>query len=604
MAIGSRLAAGFLAIACSAGFGAFNAAQAAAAGFSHAPGSPFVTPGAAALALGDLNGDARSDAVIADFAAGTLGIMLGGGRGTLAPAPVPPVATGGTKPSAVAIADFNEDGRPDVVAANDGSKNVSLLLGDGAGGLAAAAKSPFSTNGARPASVTVGDFNGDANLDVAVVHFSSGDVTLMLGDGQGGLARGPGGPTSASGSHPGPTAAGDFNADGKLDLAVANESGNVVVLAGDGAGRLSKAGASPFGFSPTGLGAGDFNVDGKLDVAIANATGTVSILLGNGAGGLSKLPAPIPVNRVGTAPSALVVADLDFDGKLDIAVTNAGSNNLSVLHGDGAGHFTAAPGTPVLTGGAGPAALALAEMNGDGKVDLVAVNAAGGSVAVLLNGVAPATFVSFPSGPAPGQQVTFAYSSTGAIDTLEWDLDGNGVFNDGQGPIATRVFAAPGSYAVSLRVTDLDGAVRTGTQTITVRTALAPLVAPTIVMPGSPVLMAPFPIVRVTGRTTSRGARIRELAVLAPSGAKVTVRCRGKGCPFRSWRRIVGRKSLVIKPLGGRFLRAGITLEVRVYKKNQIGKYTKLVVMKRRPPARSDRCLTPNSSRPTNCPST
>jgi PKD repeat protein len=603
MGIGPRLIAGFLAMAC---FGALSAAQAVAAGFTPAPGSPFATPGAnGALALGDLDGDARSDAVIANSAAGTVEVMLGGDRGTLAPSPVPPVATGGSKPSAVAIADFNNDGKQDVVAANDGSKNVSLLLGNGAGGLVAPAMSPYSTTGTRPTSVTVGDFNGDANLDVAVVHLSSGNVALMLGDGQGGLARGPGSLTSTSGSHPGPAAASDFNADGKLDLAVANESGNVVVLAGDGAGRLSKAGASPFGLTPTGLGAGDFNGDGKLDVAVANESGTVSILLGNGTGGLSRLPAPVPVNQAGADPSALVVADLNFDGRLDIAVANAGSDDLSVLFGDGTGHFAPAPGTPVPTGGAEPSALALGEMNGDGKVDLVAVNKAGASAAVLLNAITSARFVSLPAAPRAGEQVTFAYSATDAVTNLEWDLDGNGAFDDARGPIAGRVFLAPGPYPISLRVTDLDGAVTTSTQTITVGTAGANFsIAPIAAAPSSPVLMRPFPIVRVAGRTDPRGARIRKLTVRAPLGAKVTVRCSGKGCPFRKWRGTAGRKALSVKPLGGRFLRAGVTLEVRVYKPNEIGKYTKLVVMKRRSPARTDLCLTPNSSNPMRCPAT
>ena len=142
MAISPRRLAGLLAIACCAGFGVFLSA---AAGFTHAPGSPFATPGAAgALALGDLDGDARSDAVIANSATGSLEVMLGGARGTLSPAPLPPVATGGSKPSDVAIADFNGDGKQDAVAANDGSKNVSVLLGDGAGGLVAAPASRSS----------------------------------------------------------------------------------------------------------------------------------------------------------------------------------------------------------------------------------------------------------------------------------------------------------------------------------------------------------------------------------------------------------------------------------------------------------------------------
>ena len=605
--IRSRLVAGLLAIASLACVEVFTTATASAAGFTQAPGSPFASAGATgALALGDLNGDRSNDAVVADPVAGKVVVLLGSRRGVLSQAPVPPVSTGGTKPSAVAIADLNGDARQDLVVANDGTKNVSVLLGDGAGGFSAAAKSPFLTGEARPVSATVGDFNGDAKTDVAVVNFSSGNVSVMLGDGLGGLGRAPGSPTSTNGLHPGPAAAGDFNGDGKLDLAVANESGNVVVLKGDGTGRLSRAGASPFGLSPTALGAGDFNGDGKLDVAVANATGTVTILLGDGTGGLSLLPAPAPVNLVGTAPSSLAVADLDFDGRLDIVVANAGSGTVSMLRGGGAARFAPAQGMPVSTGGASPSALALGEMNGDGKLDLVAVNAGSASVAVLLNAVTPATFVSFPASPVVGDQITFAYSSAGAIDALDWDLDGSGTFDDGHGPTASRAFAAAGTYPISLRVTDLDGAVTTSTQMIVVGTPVALLgaAAPVVSALSFPALMAPFPIVRVTGRTAIRGARIRELVVLAPEGAKVTVRCSGKGCPFKSWRRLVGSKRLAIKPLSGRFLLAGITLEVRVYKPDLIGKYTRLVIRKRKPPTRTDLCLAANSSSASKCPTT
>jgi hypothetical protein len=542
--------------------------------------------------------------VVADPATGSLVMLLGGSHGSLAPVPGPAVPTGGSKPSSLAIADLNGDGSQDVVAGNDGSKSVSVLLGDGAGGLVAAAKSPFPTGGARPASVVVGHFNDDGKPDVAVVHQSSGDVSVMLGDGLGGLTRAPGSPASTHGFHPRPVAAGDFNSDGKLDLAVANESGNVVVLAGDGAGRLTHAGASPFGLTPAAMGAGDFNADGRLDVAVANATGTIAILLGNGAGGLSRLPAAIPVSPAGIAPSSLVVADLDLDGRLDLAVANSGGADVSILLGDGAASFAPAPGTPVPTGGAVPSALALGQMNGDGKLDLVAVNAGSASVAVLLNAVPSASFVSFPASPLPGETVTFAYSAVGAIDSLDWDLDGNGLYDDAQGPAAARTFAAPGTYRVGLRVTDLDGSVTTSMQTIVVGTPVAaPGLAP-VAVPAYQALMSPFPIVRVTGRTARRGARIKELAVLAPAGAKVSVRCRGKGCPFRAWRRTMGRKPLSVKPLGGRFLPAGVTLEVRVSEANKIGKYVKLVIRKRRPPVRSDLCLASGSSRPTPCPAT
>jgi hypothetical protein len=592
---------------------AAGAVSAHAAGFAAAPGSPLSVPGATGgIAIGDLNGDGKADAAVADPAGGKLIVLLGDGRGALGAAPGASVATGGTRPFAVALADLNGDAKPDAVVANDRSHSVAVLLGDGKGGLAAAPKSPFATGGTRPASLVLGDFNGDSKADVATVNFSSGDVSVLLGDGKGGLTRAPGSPTLTGGLHPGPAAGGDFDRDGKLDLVVGDEDGNATLLRGDGTGKLSRAAVgSPSGLSPAAIGSGDFNRDGNLDVAVANTTGTLSILAGNGAGGLSPLPAPAPVIALGKTPAALAVADLNNDGKLDLAVANSGGGDVSVLLGDGGARFAPAPGTPVASGGASPSSLAVGDLNGDAKPDLTTVNAGSATVSVLLNSVvAPAAdFVVYPSSSAPGAQVTFAYSSLGAIEALDWDLNGDGLFDDAHGPTAARVFPTPGAYPVSLRVTDLDGLISISTRLVTVAFPPAPLPI-AVGLPPSSALMAPFPIVRITGRTTPRGARIRELAVLAPTGTKVTVRCAGKGCPFRRWSRTLatkrrataGQKMVTVRRLRGRFLFAGATLEVRISRSGQIGKYTKLVIQKRKPPVRSDLCLAPGSRAAAQCP--
>jgi hypothetical protein len=223
-------------------------------------------------------------------------------------------------------------------------------------------------------------------------------------------------------------------------------------------------------------------------------------------------------------------------------------------------------------------------------------------VSVLLNGVAPplSGFVGFPAAPVAGQQVTFAYSAVGPIATIDWDLNGDGVFDDAHGATAARVFAAPGTYPVSLRVTDVDGLATTTTRLIAVGLATPSLLrsAP----PAGPSLISPFPIVRVSGRTSPRGARIKALEVFAPSGARITVDCVGKGCPFHKWRRTIGAKTLSVDPLRGRFLNAGATLQVRVYKTGLIGKYTRIVIRKLKPPTRNDLCLAPGKSTASRCP--
>jgi hypothetical protein len=203
-----------------------------------------------------------------------------------------------------------------------------------------------------------------------------------------------------------------------------------------------------------------------------------------------------------------------------------------------------------------------------------------------------------------GQPVTFAYSLGGAVAAIDWDLNGDGIFDDAHGAFAVRAFPAPGVYRIGLRVTDLDGLVGTATRTITVGLPFSlPGVVP-VFGPLAPRLIAPFPIVRITGRTAPHGAHIDLLEVVAPAGTKVTAHCTGRGCPFRKWRRIVRSKALIIKPLRGRYLRAGAKLEVRASRPGRIGKYTRIVIRKRKPPVRRDLCLAPGKSAPSQCPTT
>lgn len=223
----------------------------------------------------------------------------------------------------------------------------------------------------------------------------------------------------------------------------------------------------------------------------------------------------------------------------------------------------------------------------------------------------PASFVVYPPVPAPGELVTFVYSSAGGTpDPPEWDLNGDGEFDDAFGPTATRTFPLPGTYSVGIRVTDADGATSTGTQLVTVKTPSVGVKPTSLVV--KPRLMTPFPIVRITGKVERRGARIKRLTVNAPYGATISVRCHGRGCPFRLSRRsvaIVGSaprpsKTIHIRRLEGHLLRARSTLKVSVSKANAIGKFTRFKIRKGKPPLRNDLCLAPGASAPEACPQT
>ncbi|MFN2467487.1 MAG: FG-GAP repeat domain-containing protein, partial [Gaiellaceae bacterium] len=307
--------------------------------------------------------------------------------GGFSEAPGSPVAVR-SFPIFVAATELNGDGKVDLAVINHASHNVSILLGNGTGGFAPALGSPVAV-GIYPIALVAVDLNGDGKRDLAVANNESDTVSILLGDGAGGFSAAPGSPVAA-GDGAGSLAATDVNGDGRPDLAVANfESGTVSILLGNGAGGFSEAPGSPIlvGTAPNAIAAADLNGDDRPDLATANSgSDDLTILLGNGAGGFTpSIGSPVDA---GDGSDSLAVADLNGDGKPDLAVANANSDDVSILLGNGRGGFTAA--TPVaLAAGDLPIAVAARDLNGDGRPDLAVVNLGSDSVAILLNGSGP-----------------------------------------------------------------------------------------------------------------------------------------------------------------------------------------------------------------------
>jgi VCBS repeat-containing protein len=239
-----------------------------------APGS-----GAFSVAVGDFDGGGDPDLVVAAQFSGQVVVLLGRGDGTFT-GPFTEATT--DRPTSVAVGDFNGDGDPDLavtdVPFSPSPGRVLVLLG-GDGG---AFSDPTTIDaGAEPVSVDVGDFNGDDDLDLAVAENSEGHVFVLLGDGEGGFAS----PTMLTGEIFGLTsiAARDLNRDDVLDLAVTNhDRGRVSVFLGTAGGAFSgpvhfTVGTANNAWS---VAAGDFNGDQLLDLAVANVNAdTVSTLL-------------------------------------------------------------------------------------------------------------------------------------------------------------------------------------------------------------------------------------------------------------------------------------------------------------------------------------
>jgi hypothetical protein len=187
----------------------------------------------------------------------------------------------------------------------------------------------------------------------------------------------------SAGSLPNATAVGDFNSDGKTDLAVANYGGGVSILLGNGDGTFQPAVSYAAGGHVYSLTVGDFNGDGKADLAVTNLVeGTVSILLGVGDG---TFQAPVS-HPAGRRPTSVTVADLNNDGNADLVMSNQADGTVSVLLGNGDGNFQAAVSYAVGGAGSEPQVLAVADLNGDGKTDLVVAVFVPGTIAGQLPG--------------------------------------------------------------------------------------------------------------------------------------------------------------------------------------------------------------------------
>ncbi len=403
-----------------------------------------------AMAVADVNHDGKLDLVIVNNNGGypslgdsSIGVLLGNGDGTFQPVVV--YDTGTTGATSVAVGDVNNDGKPDVVVASSGS--VSVFLGNGDGSFKPAAV--YSSGGVSTISpltpILLADLNGDGKLDVIVATQTNstggnGCAAVLLNNGDGTFQSGK--TYDSGGFYTSSVAVADLNADGIQDLVVVNcaasgsascfdAGGTVGVLLGNGDGTFHAVRSyarGGWGASWSPVKVADVNGDGKPDILVGNACevkfvgedghctndGSVGVFTGNGDG--TFRPA-VTYDTGGGDAASIVLADIDGDGKLDLVVENG--SNPAVLRGRGDGTFRY-PDQYTSAGIMPGSAVLVADVNGDGKPDLIGSGATSiDFIWVLLgNGSGFTDAFTYMTGYGLSQAVVEDVNSDGRPDLL------------------------------------------------------------------------------------------------------------------------------------------------------------------------------------------
>jgi hypothetical protein len=332
------------------------------------------------IAIADVNRDGNPDIIVANTADATVSVLLGNGKGHFTPAAGSPFPCG-KSPNDIAVADMNHDGNPDLVIANTETPYITILLGDGKGAFKPSPRSPFATQSyPHVHGVAVADFNGDGKLDVVTDSWGRNQILILLGDGAGNLVLP--GKLFNTGKRPYERlSTADFNKDGKPDIVTTDLDINAVsILLGDGKGELRDAPGSPFpaGNAPWAVAIDDMNHDGNADLIVLpyerDVTDPkqvgVTVLLGDGKGEFAKMSGS-PFSLAGcSGPDRVATGDFNGDGFRDIAVSCAQNNKLMLYMGSREGTFQIST-QEVKTGWSG---LAVADLNHDGKDDIVVSN--------------------------------------------------------------------------------------------------------------------------------------------------------------------------------------------------------------------------------------
>lgn len=346
------------------------------------------------IAVGDWNRDGYLDIVTANSGSQDLTILLGDGRGSFksapgSPIPVPWKTSGGPLDHVIAVGDINRDGISDLLVTDHNTYEVTVLLGDGKGHFTSAMDSPFITyQGQHPHThgIALADVNNDGNPDVITSNNEDNSVSVLLGNGKAGFVEAPESPFSV-GNHPYIPTTVDLNKDGNIDILTPNALGkSLTILLGNGKGEFVEAQSSPVavGEPASYVAAGDVNGDNRIDLITNQGDEKrIKVLLADNRGVFHSGR----TFSLSHTPLSILSTDLDRDGDIDLVIGHIQASYVSVLLGNGKGEFTNAPGSPYPAGHGSYRAsyiVAVGDFNKDGKPDIVASNNDASNVTVLL----------------------------------------------------------------------------------------------------------------------------------------------------------------------------------------------------------------------------
>jgi phosphodiesterase/alkaline phosphatase D-like protein len=447
-----------------------NFTTTATTGVSFASKVDFTTGNAPAqVAIGDLDGDGKPDVAVVNENATSMSIFRNiSPSGGLSLDTKVDFTTGST-PTDIIIGDLDGDGKSDVVVTNWNSGTISVFRNTGASGLIAFAAKVDFTTGNSPNKIVIGDMDGDGKLDLAITNSNGNSVSIFRNTSTSGTISLAARVDLATGGFPIGIAVGDLDGDGKPDLLVANNNSGISVIRNTSAsGAVSFASRVDLtaGLSPIDVALADADGDGKLDLIVANRDeNNVSVFRNTSTSGSLSFATKVDFST-GSSPYYLVVGDLDADGKTDIVVTISSSNIVSVFRNistSGTASYASKVdfGTGIL-----PSGVALGDLDGDGKPDLIVANNGGGTLSVLRNTAGAST------GTTPTVASTASTNVTSTSATL------NGTVNPNSSS-TTAYFEWGTSSTLATSTATTSQSIGSGTSSVSVTANLSGLTAST-----------------------------------------------------------------------------------------------------------------------------